>query len=340
MLVYVVIVLIAIWILLVAWVKYRRWRLKHEGADAPPSESAMPGASVDDIDFEAITLTIKGSIRDAFFEPPDAEEALPLLLCFHGGLGNAQHFAESSGLAVRARAWGYLAVFPDAEEGWVDGRPERGSGTEDIEFVVALVKELAGRHLIDPARVFAVGLSNGGMFVQHLATNRPGLLAGAASVLASVPIAVAEATSKGPPMPFVLACDRGDAVMPFDGGEILSTPGLGVGGQVVPVEEARSIWVARNGAGAARAPRRVTAAGGYSATIFDHPAGAAGAPMRFVEIYGMGHRWPRWPGAAGAPEVNAADFALEFFASRAVQDFAARSFKENQWMAQTGSETS
>lgn len=338
MLGYVVTALIGVWILLVLWVKYLRWRIKHRSAEplSPAAEHAPPRPSVDALDFEPIEVRVAGSDRTAYFQKPSKPGAMPLLLCFHGGLGNAEQFAETSGLATRAQAWGFLAVFPDAEEGWVDGRPERGSSTEDLEFVAALVKRLTAEKIIDPARIFGLGLSNGGMFVQHLATKRPGLLAGGASVLASLPIAVAEDTAAGVPMPFVLACDVTDGVMPFDGGEIRSAPGLGVGGHVVPVQEARSIWVERNGARTARPPRRVNASGGLRADIYDHPAGPEGAPVRFVEIYGMGHRWPRWSGSPGEPEVNAADFALEFFASHAVQEFAARLYKDNQSIAQMG----
>jgi polyhydroxybutyrate depolymerase len=352
MLGYIVIGLIAAWIALFLWVRYLRHREqrrreerqaarqtgRQEGREGRPIRrgrerpSAPAGPTPPALNLVPISVKVGITQRVAYWEPPKNAEALPLLLCFHGGLGNPERFAETSDFAARALAFGFLAVFPGAPDGWVDGRPERGTSTEDLDFAVALVEQLAAKNVIDPVRVYGVGSSNGGFFVQHLATERPGLLAGGASVLASLPTAVAESTANGPPMPFVLACDSGDSIMPFAGGEIVSGPGLGVGGWVIPTPSARSIWVARNGAGTASAPKRVEGPIGFWADVYDHPAGLEGAPVRFVEIQGLGHHWPRWPGIGGAPSVNVADIVLEFFASAPVQKFAAREDRPDFWL--------
>jgi polyhydroxybutyrate depolymerase len=274
-----------------------------------------PAAEVPLPKLRPLTVAVGDVERVAYMPKPGNVGNLPLLLCFHGGLGRMDRFVRASDLAALAEARGFFPVFPAAPDGWVDGRPERGNSKQDIDFILTLVERLSSSRLIDLAHVYAVGVSNGGMFVQFLATELPGLLAGAASVQASLPAAVADSVAKGPPVPFVLMCDRNDTIMPWDGGEIASAPGLGVGGQVVPVEEARSIWVRRNRAGGAAPPARVSGPRGYVAAIYDHPAGANGAPVRFVEVQGAGHRWPRWVMRDGKVAFSAGDVVLDFFAN-------------------------
>lgn len=285
-----------------------------------------------------LTLKVGDVDRVAYMPKPGDVGNLPLLLCFHGGLGRMDRFVRSSDLAALAEARGFFPVFPAAPDGWVDGRPERGNSKQDIDFILTLVERLSSSRLIDLARVYAVGVSNGGMFVQFLATELPGLLAGAASVQASLPAAAADSVAKGPPVPFVLMCDRTDTIMPWDGGEIASAPGLGVGGKVVPVEEARSIWVRRNKAEGAAPPARFSGPRGYAAAVYDHPAGANGAPVRFVEVQGAGHRWPRWVMRDGTVAFNAGDVVLDFFANLPLRSDAKKGRKksdDDQWPAES-----
>jgi polyhydroxybutyrate depolymerase len=291
-------------LLLFLWLRRGGLRLRRPATD----DVALPK-------LRPLTLKVGDVDRVAYMPKPGDVGNLPLLLCFHGGLGRMDRFVRSSDLAALAEARGFFPVFPAAPDGWVDGRPERGNSKQDIDFVLTLIERLSTSRLIDLARVYAVGVSNGGMFVQFLATELPGLLAGAASVQASLPEAVADRVAKGPPVPFVLMGDRTDTIMPWDGGEIASAPGLGVGGHVVPVEEARSIWVRRNKAEGAAPPKRFTGPRGYVAAVYDHPAGPNGAPMRFVEVQGAGHRWPRWVMRDGTVAFSAGDVVLDFFAN-------------------------
>ena len=56
------------------------------------------------------------------FEPRNAAAGRPVLLCFHGGSGNAERFRRGSGIKEAALARGYVAVFPEAPDGWIDAR--------------------------------------------------------------------------------------------------------------------------------------------------------------------------------------------------------------------------
>jgi pimeloyl-ACP methyl ester carboxylesterase len=96
----------------------------------------------------------------------------PLLLCFHGGRAQVELLARRSGVAESGQRLGCLVIFPEAKDGWIDLRPERGLSPRDLDFVDALLDLLVSNNQ-DPSRVFALGISNGGQFVFRLACERP-----------------------------------------------------------------------------------------------------------------------------------------------------------------------
>jgi len=97
----------------------------------------------------------------------------PLLLCFHGRRGQVELLARRSGVAESGQRLGCLVIFPEAKDGWIDLRPERSLIPRDLDFVDALLDLLVSNNQVDPSRVFALGISNGGQFVFRLACERP-----------------------------------------------------------------------------------------------------------------------------------------------------------------------
>ncbi|QIB35167.1 alpha/beta hydrolase family esterase [Ancylobacter pratisalsi] len=261
-----------------------------------------------------VTVAVQGARREAEVYASGATAGAPLLLCFHGGLGQIERFARGSGLSSRGPARGYVVAFPSAPTGWVDGRPELGESTQDLDFVEVLIEKLAVDLRIDTSRVFAIGVSNGGMFVERLAAERPALLAGGAAIIASVPARMARSVAEAPPLPFALICDRNDQIMPWHGGQIMRGQNRGYGGEVIPVEDVLELWVHRNRAVATGAPVRVAGPEGHFVDIQDFSAQPGGAPLRFAAVTGEGHRWPRWPAYRGTTGFDAGEVALDFFA--------------------------
>lgn len=242
-----------------------------------------------------------------------------LLLCFHGGRAQVELLARRAGIAEAGERQGCLVVFPEARDGWIDLRPERGGGTRDIDFVDALVDRLVSSNQVDPCRVFALGISNGGQFVFRLGCERPDRFAGLATALSNLPVA-ALSWQSAPAVPIALIFGRHDRIMPWEGGRLRRGPGLRAGGEVLSAPDTVRFWVERNGAARQPQQRQIFSAG-RRIEIDDYASGqGGGAPVRSVTIGNWGHRWPRWEAAtsARADRFNAVDLVMEFFAGRSL----------------------
>jgi poly(3-hydroxybutyrate) depolymerase len=135
---------------------------------------------------EVLTLRSAGVPRQAIVVPArsEDEETPPLLLAFHGaGSSGAEMLAALTTLPEHA---GATIVLPDAlpcgsaagrGRCWPAEADATGAGTEEA-FVERLVDAVAERWPVDPERVYALGLSNGGAWTLRLLLDRPDLIRG------------------------------------------------------------------------------------------------------------------------------------------------------------------
>ncbi len=132
--------------------------------------------------------------------PPDYSptEATPVVVGFHGGFGNAQHFAESNSLAQASAERGYLAVFPEGTRRPLPSPNQRfwnggnccgiamENNVDDVQFFRDLLDDLSLEFNVDTARVYATGISNGAMMSYRLALEASDQLAAIAPVAGAV----------------------------------------------------------------------------------------------------------------------------------------------------------
>jgi polyhydroxybutyrate depolymerase len=140
-----------------------------------------------------------GNVTRTFvlYAPPAARRSpgAPLLLAFHGTGESGAAFRETAGLDAAAAREGWLVAYPDAAVGnWAENcgcTTADQLGVNDTGFVRALIDSVAERFPLDRARVFAVGFSQGGLFVHRLACELADRISAVASVAApmSAPLA-------------------------------------------------------------------------------------------------------------------------------------------------------
>ena len=100
----------------------------------------------------------------------------------------------------------FIAVYPDGWKGnWNDGRnaPSIAShreGVDDVKFVLTIVEYLASRYDIDRSRIFATGVSNGGIFCHYLADKASDLFAGIAPIIGGMAEPVAKTFNPSHPI--------------------------------------------------------------------------------------------------------------------------------------------
>lgn len=161
----------------------------------PGPGTSGAGASVMSGQFEAFTLSHAGEARRYFVhQPAGGTGSLPVLMAFHGGGGDPQGFAARTGLVEMADRYGFLLVLPEGVRGsWNTGGSSpvgfaARSGVDDTGFAGAMLDEVLARYPADRSRVFAAGLSAGGMMAYRLACEMPERLSAIAVVAGTMAV--------------------------------------------------------------------------------------------------------------------------------------------------------
>jgi polyhydroxybutyrate depolymerase len=142
-----------------------------------------------------LRITHDGRARSAIVHvPPQAAQGhpLPVILNFHGASDDARSYQRYVGMDRLADREGFVVVypngtgpFPDRLLTWNAGAccgPAQISRVDDVGFVLALLDDLPKHIMVDPARVYATGLSNGAMLTYRLAAEAPERFAAIAPV--------------------------------------------------------------------------------------------------------------------------------------------------------------
>lgn len=252
--------------------------------------------------------------------PPgyDGSAPTPVVLMFHGGGGSADQFqSASSEMDPVADREGFVTVYPDGTgviQTWNAGGCCGGAVRDDVDdvgFVAALLDHLEAELCVDTRRVFASGMSNGGMMSHRLACELADRIAAIAPV-ASVNVAATCAPSR--PVPVFQIHGSSDGHVPWEGGV-----GCGPAGVAYPsVPSSIEGWRSRNGCDATTLPG--FAMGDGHCDVYD----GCDAETVLCTIDGGGHSWP-----GGAPNAGVIDCPADgpqstmFEASEAIWQFFA-----------------
>lgn len=229
------------------------------------------------------------------------DRAVPLVFVFHGGGGKAAGMELSlthfSSLADREK---FLVVYPEGiDRHWNDGRDNPSSGAakdnvDDVAFIVAILEAVGKDHKIDRKRVYATGISNGGIFSHYLAARQADRIAAIAPVVGGIATPFNEKFKPSQPVSVLILQGTKDPLVPYGGGKIRP----GERGGVIATDDAVRLWVQNNGCESKPVvedlPNRV-ADDGCTVQRFSYGKGKNGSEVALVKIEGGGHTWPGGP---------------------------------------------
>lgn len=249
--------------------------------------------------FSPRTIDIDGERRSyLIYSPVSAREApRPLVFLLHGGGGSARQIAEhvGDGFAALAEREGFYVVVPDAVGRMWDfgvGRisARRATRTNDRALFEALLNSLPAELPIDRRRIFATGISRGGVASYFIACSFPGRIRAIAPIAMPLPDYLETMCEEGPPVGVAIFNGTADPLVPYDGGWI--TIGRNRRDRVLSTDATVDLWRGRNGCSdAAPARDRIDAAD--DRTHVERSAWrSCDAPVVLHRIVGGGHTWP------------------------------------------------
>ncbi|HSS61380.1 MAG TPA: PHB depolymerase family esterase [Candidatus Limnocylindrales bacterium] len=257
-------------------------------ATAPASNRATPSQT------QVGHVSIGGLARPyVVFQPSSlsARQKAPLLVAMHayttdvGWMESNTHFDD---LAARA---GFVVVYPQGiGNAWNAGRCCGHDANDDVTFIKDVVDQLVAQGRVDPKRVYATGMSNGGFMAQRLACEAPDRFAAVASVSGSL---VTDSCSPSRAISVLEMHGLQDDVVPYNGGV--------VGGLAYfpPTASNMQQWATRQGctAGPATTTDGITTTSTWTLC-------RDGATVMLDAIAGAGHSWFSPAEMQGEPDAS------------------------------------
>ncbi len=249
--------------------------------------------------------------------------ATPLVFAFHGGGGDMDYMArdQAYGLIPKSNKEGFIIVFPNGFSKLQSGKfatwnagtccgDARDKNIDDVGFVKAIVKNISAQMNIDRNRVFATGMSNGGLISYRLACELPEIFRAIASVAGT------DNTTQCNPSRTVSILHIhavNDTHVLFNGGAGEDAfKDISKVTDFVSVPETVSRWVQRNGC--RPDPKRVLEVSGAYCDLYD--SCREGAQVKLCVTAKGAHSWPGAIKSRGEPTskaISANDEIWNFF---------------------------
>jgi polyhydroxybutyrate depolymerase len=246
-----------------------------------------------------------------------------LVLVFHGGGGTPAGMARLTGFDAQADQHGFIVVYPQGlERHWNDGRSTIKNKVDDVGFVTALVAQLTARYAIDPARIYATGMSNGAIFTNFLGCRMAGTFAAIAPVAGSLAVGMTPGCEPAGPLSVLMIAGTADPIMPFDGGAVRNFHGHGEGGYVLGAGHSAAFWQFIDGCAGTSAPLYPAPLVANDLTrleIYKATGCRAGYDVQEINVLLAGHIWPGGP--QYLPRFIIGPDSHQMNASAAITDF-------------------
>jgi len=231
---------------------------------------------------------------------------------------NGTYKAAESGFNQLSDEKGFIVVYPNGTGRLGDKLLTWNGGTccgyamtnniDDVGFVRALVADLQASYKIDPKRIYATGLSNGGIMSYRLACEASDLFAAIGPVAGTLNY---KQCAPSQPVAIIHFHGTDDTYLPYEGGYGPDSVG---GVLFASVKESIDFWLAFN---ECQQPPQTEAFADIQHDAYVNCA--AGTAVELYTILGGKHAWPgsdgpAWPGGDEPTQtISAASLMWEFF---------------------------
>lgn len=274
------------------------------------------------------TIVSSGQTREYLLHVPesyDPAQPTPLVISMHAGATWPAHQKNLSRWNRLADESGFIVVYPSGTPVLFDvvriwHSFGLGAGLErDVRFISELIDTLQSAYNIDPARIYANGMSNGGGMAFVLSCTLSDRVAAVGMVAPAQSLPSSWCTN-AQPVPMMAFQGDADPIIPYDGGP-LGDPFNPVKPVFPAVRDFVASWAERNRCAA----RFVQSTVAPDITRLEYPDCADSASVVLYTLSGGGHSWPggkpppRWRVGATNTSIDATSELWAFFLSHPLQ---------------------
>ena len=267
---------------------------------------------------DAVRFLVHGGLNRSYAvhvpAPLDRRQPAALVFVFHGGTGNAESAIRMSAFSDVADREGFVVVYPNGTGRLSDEKLLTWNGgaccgyaqeknIDDVGFIRAMVADLQTILSVDPRRIYATGMSNGGILSHRLGCEAADLFAAIAPVAGTLNFSPCEPSR---PVSVIEFHGTDDPHILYDGGY---GPASLVKVDFTSVQYSVDFWSTFD---RCNFPSQTEAETG-----FRHSRWTGCAESSAVELYtvvGGGHEWPGGPGNPGSA-LSATELIWAFFDS-------------------------
>jgi len=258
-----------------------------------------------------LSLPFDGRLRTFLVHmPPQVldDVPLPVVVNFHGSASRALQQRLFSGMDVTADRHGFIVIYPNGT-GLFPGQrrflafnaggccpPATWNNADDVGFTEAILSVLQEKTLVDVRRIYATGMSNGGMMAHRMAVESPRIAA-----VASVAGQLAVTCRPSRPVSVMEFHSVDDPTALYEGRKARQLGGIRVRTHYPPVQAGIDQWVAHNDCpptpviGETLASNPGSLDEGQTVTKITYGPGQNGTEVVLYRFTGSGHVWPGSP---------------------------------------------
>ena len=242
-----------------------------------------------------IELTSSGIAREAMIHVPpshDGIHGLPVVLVLHPLLLTYKDMRKLAQVEPHAddAEHGFIALFPNGiDRSWNAGEccgEAKDEQIDDVGFIRELLEHVKSKWCVDPARIYAMGFSNGAFLSHRLACELPGGLRAIVPVAGTLGIPASSCKPERP-TPVLAIHGTDDDLVPYEGGPPKIPRGASFGTFLSPAET-DAFWAKANGCGPAGEPYFIRG----EVSCARHEGCTNDASVGLCTVTGGGHQWP------------------------------------------------